>query len=174
MSSKPEDIGPVCVNFEKYGRCQYGISCRYGKSHISEDFQNIINEDLYKEMSDRKVVRNVLSKEIQHKLWKKKYNFDKANANTSRIRKEFQANYESTKTQNSSGHTDGSEAKCDTSHSLASVSAAGDAAVTTANGTRQSDKAVCLTDSEGICLRPQEKKLVSTGERLGFHNQRPV
>lgn len=47
MESKPKDIGSHCFMFETYGKCPYGLACRYGSKHISEDFKNIVNQELY-------------------------------------------------------------------------------------------------------------------------------
>lgn len=51
MESKPKDIGSHCFMFETYGKCPYGLACRYGSKHISEDFKNIVNQELYEKKS---------------------------------------------------------------------------------------------------------------------------
>lgn len=51
MESKPKDIGSHCFMFETYGKCPFGLACRYGSKHISEDFKNIVNQELYEEKS---------------------------------------------------------------------------------------------------------------------------
>lgn len=51
MESKPKDIGSHCFMFETYGKCPFGLACRYGSKHISEDFKNIVNQELYDEKS---------------------------------------------------------------------------------------------------------------------------
>lgn len=76
MALKLPDIGNVCVNYEKFGKCPYGVTCRYGKSHITEDFKNCVNEKHAGVIGPRTV--NTLSKDLQTKLRKKKYNFSKA------------------------------------------------------------------------------------------------
>lgn len=74
---KPADIGENCVNFEKFGKCIYGVTCRYGKEHLSESFKNIVNTELYEESAPLRT-KNVLSKELMFSLRKKKYEFPKA------------------------------------------------------------------------------------------------
>ncbi|XP_033762128.1 tRNA-dihydrouridine(47) synthase [NAD(P)(+)]-like [Pecten maximus] len=188
MAEKPEDLGPVCVNFEKYGKCLYGISCRYGKSHITDDFRNIVNESLYAEMKNKKAVKNVLDKELQHKLWKKKYNFDKANKNTTRIQKEVRDRVDSEKLQmeekkkvdsigagetNIGNSVEGKKTELGGSSSVDGANKS-DSQISTdihtemsdVGGTKQSDASVCLSDSEGIRLRPQEKKLIDFSNKL--------
>ena len=71
---KPPDIGESCVNFEKFGKCIYGVTCRYGKKHISEDFKNIVNAELYEETASLRT-KSVLSKELTVSLRKKNYEF---------------------------------------------------------------------------------------------------
>ena len=78
VANKPEDIGPKCYLYETYGKCKHGIACRFGKSHLTEDLQNIVNEEKYKENEKEDNVTNVLNKDLQVKLWKKKYDFSKA------------------------------------------------------------------------------------------------
>lgn len=87
MESKPKDIGSHCFMFETYGKCPFGLACRYGSKHISEDFKNIVNQELYEEKSKVKQVLNVLSKDLQVALWKKRYNFDKANEVVKQVQK---------------------------------------------------------------------------------------
>lgn len=74
---KPPDIGETCVNFEKFGKCIYGVTCRYGKKHISKSFENIVNTESYDESSPLRT-KSVLSKDLTFSLRKKKYEFPKA------------------------------------------------------------------------------------------------
>lgn len=80
MESKAADIGEECVNFKLFGKCKFGVECRFGKHHISPDtFENLVNEDLYKEtvknFSEKD--RNVLSKNLMNNLRRKKYKYAK-------------------------------------------------------------------------------------------------
>ncbi|KAK3109054.1 hypothetical protein FSP39_021934 [Pinctada imbricata] len=79
VKNKPPDLGDVCLIFETYGKCPYGIACRFGVKHIDENNKNIVNEELFAKTSKEKKVSNTLPKELQVLLWKKRYNFDKAN-----------------------------------------------------------------------------------------------
>lgn len=76
---KPPDIGETCINFEKFGKCTFGVTCRYGKNHISKSFKNIVNEELYEKTAPLRT-KTVLSKELVFALRKKKYEF--ANSDT--------------------------------------------------------------------------------------------
>ena len=73
---KLPDIGETCINFEKFGQCTYGVTCRYGKSHISKTFKNIVNKELYKETAPLRT-KTTLSKELMFALRKKNYEFTK-------------------------------------------------------------------------------------------------
>jgi tRNA-dihydrouridine synthase 3 len=87
MEKKPADIGPECHNFLTFGKCHYGLACRFGKIHISDESRNIINTELFEKVCKDKITLNVLEKELQVKLWKKKYDFSKANDNVCQIKK---------------------------------------------------------------------------------------
>lgn len=74
---KASDIGENCVNFEKFGYCIYGVTCRYGKKHISMDLRNVVNAELYEETGSLRT-KSVLSKELTNVLRKRKYEFPQA------------------------------------------------------------------------------------------------
>ena len=78
IADKLPDIGDQCYVFETYGKCPFGLSCRFGSKHITEDFKNIVKEDFNQEKMYSSV-KNVLKKDNQVLLWKRKYNFSKAN-----------------------------------------------------------------------------------------------
>ncbi|NWZ26864.1 DUS3L synthase, partial [Asarcornis scutulata] len=78
MATKPADLGHSCVLFETFGKCIYGITCRFAKAHLGDGYQNIINTDLTKQWEGKSLVRNNLSKDLQHQLRKKKFSFKKA------------------------------------------------------------------------------------------------
>lgn len=86
MAVKPADIGDKCLIFEKYGKCRYGVTCRYGKSHISEDFENIVNEELCKQEAPC-TTKNIISKDLQHALRKKTYDFSAADVYMTELKK---------------------------------------------------------------------------------------
>ncbi|XP_077346965.1 tRNA-dihydrouridine(47) synthase [NAD(P)(+)]-like isoform X2 [Lithobates pipiens] len=78
LSEKQEDIGPKCHLYETFGKCIYGVSCRFAKSHLGEDFKNLINQELVKQWEGKAPVRNGLDKGLQIQLRKKKVPFDKS------------------------------------------------------------------------------------------------
>ena len=67
MAQKPADIGERCVLFEQYGKCPYGLECRYGSKHISSDFKNIKRDDIKNPNS----TFSWLTKDLQDRLHKK-------------------------------------------------------------------------------------------------------
>ncbi|XP_070566820.1 tRNA-dihydrouridine(47) synthase [NAD(P)(+)]-like [Ptychodera flava] len=77
MAKKPPDISDKCYLFEKYGKCHYGMSCRFGGCHISENNKNVVDHEKYKADLKPEII-NVLAKDLQRQLWKKKYKFEKA------------------------------------------------------------------------------------------------
>ncbi|XP_067868786.1 tRNA-dihydrouridine(47) synthase [NAD(P)(+)]-like isoform X2 [Heterodontus francisci] len=78
LESKPADLGDHCYLYDTYGMCQYGITCRYAKSHVGPDNKNLVNEDLMKTWEKTVIVKNSLSKELQQVLRKKKFYFNKS------------------------------------------------------------------------------------------------
>lgn len=78
MANKPADIGEKCYLFETYGKCPYGLACRFGKLHISDDLKNVVSEDVDKKPEREKTIMNLLTKDLQHSLWKRKYDYSKA------------------------------------------------------------------------------------------------
>ena len=74
LAVKPPDIGDQCYMFNRFGRCPYGLACRFSSTHISSSHENITNELLY-DASRPRSVRNVLGKELQEKLRKRKLLF---------------------------------------------------------------------------------------------------
>ncbi|KAM8986705.1 tRNA-dihydrouridine(47) synthase [NAD(P)(+)]-like isoform 1-T2 [Ara ararauna] len=78
MALKPPDLGPRCVLFETFGKCTYGVTCRFAQAHLGDGFRNIINTELAKQWEGKALVRNNLSKELQHQLRKRKFSFRRA------------------------------------------------------------------------------------------------
>jgi tRNA-dihydrouridine synthase 3 len=78
MAAKPKDINDKCYIFETYGHCPYGLTCRFGSMHINDKLENVTNEELRASTQSTSRVRNVFSKDLQHKLWKRKYDFSRA------------------------------------------------------------------------------------------------
>eukprot|EP00106_Octopus_bimaculoides_P020651 XP_014788093.1 PREDICTED: tRNA-dihydrouridine(47) synthase [NAD(P)(+)]-like [Octopus bimaculoides] len=76
--SKPEDIGPECHLFTKFGRCPYSFSCRFARHHISETLENMVNKEIYEGVPLSRNSVNHLDKDVQRLLWKRKYDFSKS------------------------------------------------------------------------------------------------
>ncbi|XP_061186084.1 tRNA-dihydrouridine(47) synthase [NAD(P)(+)]-like [Saccostrea echinata] len=147
MEAKPKDIGPDCYLFELYGKCPYGIACRYGSKHISEDYKNIINEELYEKKSKVKTVLNTLSKDLQVTLWKKRYNFEKANEIVQQVKKRAQEKHD-TFSKLCAAKQESKESRIDTPEEASS------------NTTEIRDV------SEGVIkLRPQETRKIDFGSK---------
>lgn len=74
---KLPDVGDSCVHFEKFGKCIFGLTCRYGKKHITESFQNIVNLELHEKTAALRT-KNVLSRDLVVSLRKKTYPFPRS------------------------------------------------------------------------------------------------
>ncbi|KAJ1673286.1 tRNA-dihydrouridine synthase 3, partial [Spiromyces aspiralis] len=78
LKTKTEDIGGRCVQFEIYGRCPYGVCCRFAKNHTREDGSQIVNEELHK--NKPLYTYNNVDSETRVKLRKNQYEFPKTKA----------------------------------------------------------------------------------------------
>ncbi|XP_053228709.1 tRNA-dihydrouridine(47) synthase [NAD(P)(+)]-like isoform X1 [Podarcis raffonei] len=88
MATKPPDLGDSCILFKMFGRCMYGVTCRFASAHLGEDYENVIDEGLLKQREGKPpAVKNSLSKDLQQQLRKKKFPFDKSNQYLCRLAK---------------------------------------------------------------------------------------
>ncbi|XP_064590197.1 tRNA-dihydrouridine(47) synthase [NAD(P)(+)]-like isoform X2 [Zonotrichia leucophrys gambelii] len=78
LAAKPADLGQRCVLFDTFGRCPYGVTCRFGQAHLGDGHQNLVNASLVQQWEGKVLVRNGLSKELQQQLRKRKFSFHKA------------------------------------------------------------------------------------------------
>ncbi|NXD45433.1 DUS3L synthase, partial [Copsychus sechellarum] len=78
LAAKPADLGRRCVLFDTFGRCPYGVTCRFGQAHLGDGHQNLVNAALAQQWEGKVLVRNGLSKELQQQLRKRKFSFHKA------------------------------------------------------------------------------------------------
>lgn len=79
MKIKPHDISEECHIFNIMGKCPRGLSCRMGSPHLTADGLNIVDKNKYEAYQKKSPsVRNQITKDLQEKLRKYKYNFSKA------------------------------------------------------------------------------------------------
>ena len=78
MATKPPDISNKCYMFDTYGKCPFGLACRFGSTHITEDLRNMV-ADKFDRTKITSAVKNILKKDNQVLLWKRKYDFTAAN-----------------------------------------------------------------------------------------------
>ena len=79
MANKLPDLGKRCALFETYGRCRYGLVCRYGGTHLTPEFKNVTNEEVYNPNRPQTTL-NILPRDIQVKLRKQEIPFSKSEA----------------------------------------------------------------------------------------------
>ena len=143
MKDKPEDIGQECYNFKTFGRCPYGFACRFASQHLTSDLKNITDQELFDKMSAQPQIHNTLTKDLQHLLWKKKYDFSKANTIVDSY-------YDKLREEQSRGK----QPKSSQDETAASE-----------NGDSEKPKG-CVLDTEEIRLLHRERKLVSLVSNL--------
>ncbi|XP_076977144.1 tRNA-dihydrouridine(47) synthase [NAD(P)(+)]-like isoform X2 [Tamandua tetradactyla] len=77
LETKPADLGPSCVLFETFGRCPYGVTCRFAGAHLGPEGQNLVQEELVQQAHPLPV-RNGLDKTLQQQLRKRQVRFGRA------------------------------------------------------------------------------------------------
>jgi tRNA-dihydrouridine synthase 3 len=168
MAEKPEDIGPNCYLFETYGRCPYGITCRFAKCHISETFENISKPDLEKYKNRDETIKNVLTKDLQHDLWKRRYDFTKSDkvleeiCPSGNVQKKMNQNYLKKK---SDGQSKSENSKSDTTDAKDTS----DHANGFTSGETAASNDIPIIDSK-LDEPTKEKKWVSKHQMLVYRN----
>ncbi|XP_067328603.1 tRNA-dihydrouridine(47) synthase [NAD(P)(+)]-like [Anolis sagrei] len=46
LATKPPDIGDCCILFSLFGKCRFGIACRFSGAHSGQDCQNPVSKEL--------------------------------------------------------------------------------------------------------------------------------
>ncbi|XP_077404711.1 tRNA-dihydrouridine(47) synthase [NAD(P)(+)]-like [Vanacampus margaritifer] len=156
LANKPADIGERCHVFDTFGKCAYGLSCRFAKAHTTAELKSAENADVVKSCEGRRPLRNSLSKELQNQLRKHSVAFDKSAAylkalNDSKEKKE-QGNGAADLLADSTTKT-----KCESTDAETQVSAEKPSTVRTVG---------VLTDVDVIKLRACEKKQVDFRDKL--------
>ena len=67
MDTKEPDLGDRCVIFDSFGKCCYGVACRFASSHLDENFKNIVDDEKLEKMKIY-TVNQTLRKDLQNKL----------------------------------------------------------------------------------------------------------
>ncbi len=167
MDKKPPDLPGSCYLYDTFGRCHFGLSCRWAGDHVGPDNVNLIKEKLYDVAKSQVTVTNSLQKDIQNLLWKRKYDFGKAQrvlANNQNREDKNQRSGQKTEGYDSSGANKG----VDHSHLGAADSSNSDKAVVeeltdqprTAHPPAVEKKVGPCLDEGEIRVRSQEKKKV--------------
>ncbi|KAI2653278.1 tRNA-dihydrouridine(47) synthase [NAD(P)(+)]-like [Labeo rohita] len=157
MSTKAADLGDRCYLFDTFGKCRYGVTCRFAKAHTSPELKNLLNEELCKGWAGRETVRNNLDKELQRQLRKKQVKFTGAEAYLKTISRGKKPEHKSAE---ESQHASNEEEN---------QSGAGDAAngQDTKNVVDPPVKTVGpIIDADIVKLRPCEKKQVDFKDKL--------
>ncbi|XP_051872273.1 tRNA-dihydrouridine(47) synthase [NAD(P)(+)]-like [Pristis pectinata] len=167
LASKPADLGDHCYLYDTYGSCQYGISCRFAQSHIGPDNKNLINEDLKKMWETKVMVKNTLSKELQHILRKKKFSFPKSEQYLKKLsiknerRKQDNSEEETT---NESGKQHNSEEKPVSTKVITDMTVEMESAVS-ASSAAMEENCVCVAPNDNV-IAESLNTFASPGNKL--------
>ncbi|XP_022076437.1 tRNA-dihydrouridine(47) synthase [NAD(P)(+)]-like [Acanthochromis polyacanthus] len=162
MASKPADIGESCYLYETYGKCMYGLSCRFAKAHTTPDFKTMEKADLVKAYEGRIVVKNSLSKDLQNRLRKHSVPFKKSAEYLKTL-----ANNKDKREQQGNGNACAAEVSADPTGEKQRSSAEAQTELQASPDKQPPIKTVGpLTDSDVIKLRSCEKKQVDFTDKL--------
>ncbi|KAG7501400.1 hypothetical protein JOB18_048529 [Solea senegalensis] len=159
LASKPVDIGESCYLYDTFGKCAYGLMCRYAKAHTTPDFKTMENKDLVQACEGRNPVKNSLSKDLQNRLRKHSVAFKKSaeylkTLSNNKDKKEQQKNGEACAAELSTALKEVEQKEAETQ--LQSVPDKEPPVKTVGP----------LTDADVIKLRPCEKKQVDFQDKL--------
>lgn len=166
LQSKPKDIGDQCHVFNLRGRCQRGISCRYGSNHLTPEGYNIVNEDKVRAWKDD--TKNILQSSLQISLQKKRYDLSLAEKLVKAMDTRNRKDKETVHT--TPCHSE--KTNSDTENSSTNVSKTEDSSVESApinaksNETCQKSCSGTITDEDLIKLLPKEKKTINWHDKL--------
>lgn len=73
FENRPADLGETCYIYSTRGFCKFGISCRYGMSHL-ESMRNLGTEVA----NNKCPIEKSIDGSVLHDLRRKKYNFDRS------------------------------------------------------------------------------------------------
>uniref|UniRef100_H2Y6I8 tRNA-dihydrouridine(47) synthase [NAD(P)(+)] n=1 Tax=Ciona savignyi TaxID=51511 RepID=H2Y6I8_CIOSA len=81
MEIKPPDLGEKCFAFQTYGKCDYTFTCRFAGDHVEKTengYINIVDEEKVRENAIE--TKNILPRDLQINLRKRKFDFSKTDA----------------------------------------------------------------------------------------------
>ena len=78
MANKPADLPGECVIFKKYGYCRFSVMCRFAGSHKKKNGDVVTHDEMLDMFPVNDPEKKGLSRELQRSLWKKTYDFKKA------------------------------------------------------------------------------------------------
>ncbi|XP_037651494.1 tRNA-dihydrouridine(47) synthase [NAD(P)(+)]-like [Sebastes umbrosus] len=160
FATKPADIGESCYLYDTFGKCAYGLSCRFAKAHTTPDFKTMENAELIKANEGRTAVKNSLSKDLQNRLRKRSVAFEKSAEYLETL-----PNNKDKREQQSNGDTGAAKVSADPAGGEQHTSTE---AETKASPDKQPPVKTVgpLTDEDVIKLRPCEKKQVDFQDKL--------
>ncbi|XP_035537606.1 tRNA-dihydrouridine(47) synthase [NAD(P)(+)]-like isoform X1 [Morone saxatilis] len=162
MATKPADIKESCYLYDTFGKCAFGLTCRFAKAHTTPDFKTMENAELIKACEGKTPVKNSLSKDLQNRLRKRSVSFKKSEEylktlSNNRDKREQQGNDDACAAEVSADQTGGDQQAATKAETQLQASPDKQPPVKTIGP---------LTDVDVIKLRPCEKKQVDFQDKL--------
>ncbi|XP_054910014.1 tRNA-dihydrouridine(47) synthase [NAD(P)(+)]-like isoform X2 [Poeciliopsis prolifica] len=160
LANKPADIGERCYLYDTFGKCEYGLACRFAKAHTTADFKTMEKAELVEAYEGRTLVKNSLSKDLQYRLRKRSVIFKKSEEYLKRL-----SNNKDKKEQQGNGDVCTTEVSAEPKEEIQHVST--EESLPTCPVIQPPVKTIGpLTDADIIKLRPCEKKKVDFQDKL--------
>jgi len=90
LELKAKDIDTTCYVFRAFGKCQFGPACRFSTDHCkyeTDESGNVTFKIIDGGEEKPRLIYNVLDKDLQNKLWKRKYDFKRTSQILSTVNK---------------------------------------------------------------------------------------
>ncbi|TPX59816.1 hypothetical protein PhCBS80983_g02196 [Powellomyces hirtus] len=68
VAIKGPDLGTECPVFNVYGKCKFGVKCRYGGAHTDANGNQVVDEEKAARVSESDVVKNTCDRDFQKKI----------------------------------------------------------------------------------------------------------
>lgn len=179
LKVKPCSIGSTCYVYSIRGRCPWGVSCRFGEEHSCENGRNKILLEKWKNYQENPSSKtiNLLSRDVQFKLRKKQYDFEKSENILSCNMKSKNQSHDSKQKKSEDKSNVPSEDKVTSEHAGDKdreeaeqisniVDCSGNDSKSEKKSSESDELSGCVTDEDVIPLREEEKPKIQWSGKL--------
>ncbi|XP_068084463.1 tRNA-dihydrouridine(47) synthase [NAD(P)(+)]-like isoform X2 [Anabrus simplex] len=154
LKIKPPDIASTCYVYSLRGYCPRGVACRFGSQHLTSEGNNITNKELWERYQKENPTPtiNILSKDVQFSLRKKRYDFTKSEKVVEKVK-------------GAKSTVNSKKEECDDS-CVHVPDESGDSVSVTKEVNGDDKRSGSVTDEDIIRVREEEKKKIDWRDKL--------